>query len=807
VLDLAGPTAFYIDPDIWIMDNIDHLSVPAIETGIVLTPHLLQPLPDDGATPEATSILQAGVYNLGFIGVSDRAKPFLEWWGERLRRDCIVDPAAGLFVDQRWVDFAPGFFDHAIIDDPALNIAYWNLGNRTIGSDGDRYLVDGAPVKFIHLSGYDPDMRWQLSKHQGDRPRTLLSEHNDLARLCNEYGGLLLAAGYAAAQQQPFTGHVLDDGSELDDVMRYAYREALLAVERPETRTRWSPSDGPPNPFDSADRFWQWLAEPADAPVPLWMNRYLYALYSRRDDLKGAFPDIAGPGGSGFRMWLVTIGVREFQIPPALLPGEARHDHVSASPIAMGGVNVVGYLKAELGIGEAARNVVHALEANGVPTATLNYDKTVSRQDHEFDEAGWIDNIANPYDLSISCVNADVLPDLVVDLGTDYFTDRYHVGYWAWELDEFPEPSRGSIDLVDEIWMNSEFAASGLRKLTDKPVHSFPIPVLTPQTSGASREDLGLPEDRFIFLFIFDYLSVLSRKNPLALIEAFTKAFSPDEGPVLVIKTVNADRRPLDAEQVRLEATTRPDILLVDQYLSVGDKNALMATADAYVSLHRSEGFGLTMAEAMALGKPTIATGYSGNLEFMDDSNSLLVEYTMAEVPDDAAPYRAGAQWADPNIEHAAHLMRRVVEDPETAAVLGAKAAADIDSLHSPAARARLLASHLARIEMQGERTANYGRFGGVTRVSSAEAARQAGAAIREPITNEWHGAPGTGVKKQARDTAFRLTEPATRSLEQRDELLFSYIESLHAELHALRDAISLDLATEHGSSDPDSDD
>ena len=140
------------------------------------------------------------------------------------------------------------------------------------------------------------------------------------------------------------------------------------------------------------------------------------------------------------------------------------------------------------------------------------------------------------------------------------------------------------------------------------------------------------------------------------------------------------------------------------------------------------------------------------------------------------------------------------------ASALGAKAAADIESRHSPAARARLLASHLARIEMQGQRTANYARFGSVTRVSSAEAARKANAAMREPISNEWHGAPGSGLKKQARDTAFKLTEPATRSLEQRDELLFAYIESLHAELTALRNAISSDLATEHGSSDPDHD-
>ena len=135
-----------------------------------------------------------------------------------------------------------------------------------------------------------------------------------------------------------------------------------------------------------------------------------------------------------------------------------------------------------------------------------------------------------------------------------------------------------------------------------------------------------------MFLFMFDYVSVFERKNPLAVMRAST-AFFAGEGPVLVIKSVNGDLKPLDRERVRLAAADRPDVVFIDDYVTNGERNALMASADAYVSLHRSEGFGLTMAEAMTVGKPVIATGYSGNLDFMTEENSFLVHYKVGVVP------------------------------------------------------------------------------------------------------------------------------------------------------------------------------
>ena len=140
--------------------------------------------------------------------------------------------------------------------------------------------------------------------------------------------------------------------------------------------------------------------------------------------------------------------------------------------------------------------------------------------------------------------------------------------------------------------------------------------------------DLDLAQDdRFTFLFMFDFFSTLQRKNPLGLIDAFTRAFAPDEGPRLLLKTINARFRPEAADELRRRIGERPDIELVDRYLDPRQNAALIARADCYVSLHRSEGFGLTLAESMALGTPVIATGYSGNIDFTTPSNSYLVDW------------------------------------------------------------------------------------------------------------------------------------------------------------------------------------
>ena len=192
---------------------------------------------------------------------------------------------------------------------------------------------------------------------------------------------------------------------------------------------------------------------------------------------------------------------------------------------------------------------------------------------------------------------------------------RYTIASWAWETDLIPERWDVAFELVDELWVYSTYIAENLARAADVPIVVMPLPVEAPDPAGATVP-FDVPEG-FVFLFVFDFFSTLERKNPLGVVEAFTRAFAPGEGPTLVLKTINADYRVQERERLRHAIGERTDILLVDRVLEPDELAALFARADCYVSLHRSEGFGLTLAESMALGKPVIATGFSGNTDFM----------------------------------------------------------------------------------------------------------------------------------------------------------------------------------------------
>ena len=192
----GADSVLYFDPDIQVFDSVDNLSRLAADRGIVLTPHMLSPIPDDGFEVSDLAVLRAGVFNLGFIGVGAGTERFLEWWSGRLRRHCISDPANGMFVDQRWLDYVAGLFPHALVDDPGCNVAYWNLHERRVERTASGFDVNGRPLRFFHFSGFDPAVPYLLSRYQGRNPRVLLSERPALRELCDGYAAKLRTGGH-----------------------------------------------------------------------------------------------------------------------------------------------------------------------------------------------------------------------------------------------------------------------------------------------------------------------------------------------------------------------------------------------------------------------------------------------------------------------------------------------------------------------------------------------------------------------------------------------------------------------------------
>ena len=665
----------YLDPDIRLFDSLDEVDSLLRENSVVVTPHLTEPMPRDGAKPSERDILESGAYNLGFLGISARPEAYrlLDWWSERLETDCIVAPAQALFVDQRWIDFAPGLVESFhVLRDPGYNVAYWNLAGRDVQRVGAGYEVNGRPLRFFHFSGFDPRVPDRLSKHQ-DRIR--LGERPALRELCAAYATDLLQNGFEHTIAWPYSWAELPGGIPLDKALRRTCRDAVRAGA---IRAPLFTGEGVPDLLE-------WANAPATDGGEAGATRYLVAFHATREDLKSEMPDPEGIDGPRLLAWAEVLG--RGQIAPELMP--------AAGPRAvLPGVNLAGYFEAVLGVGEAGRQVVEALSTQGVPIAPVGL---VASHSPRGDGLGVRERNDAPHAINLLCVNPDQVPPLARDLGHAFFQGRYTIGLWWWEVNRVPEEWREAFEHVDEVWVGSRHVADAISPFSPVPVINVTLPVAPPQFEPLSRERLGFPEG-FVYLLVFDYHSVFERKNPLALVEAFNAAFAPGEGASLVLKCMNGEHYPEQHAQLLEAAGRREDIHVIDRHVPRAEKDAMIASCDCYVSLHRAEGFGITLGEAMALGKPVVATAYSGNLDFMSAEDSYLVDYRLVKVGEGSPPYPPDADWAEPDTGHAARLMREVFDDPARAAERAARGRAQLLASHSPEAAGKTMARRLLRV-------------------------------------------------------------------------------------------------------------
>ena len=338
------------------------------------------------------------------------------------------------------------------------------------------------------------------------------------------------------------------------------------------------------------------------------------------------------------------------------------------------GVLLVGYPRGEFGIGSLLRLSALALKEAEIPFGVFDFNPSsqASQNDHRLDER--LTHLPE-YSVNIFCIGADQLPLLKKILGKQFFQGRYNILYGAWELSRLPKQWVVCLEGMNEIWAMSSFMGQMFRRSTSLPVYDLQLPVVLEQLETWSRTRFQIPENSFVFLFMFDFDSHVARKNPEAVIAAFKLAFpvSSNIPATLVIKSINSERHEKEWSCLKNKMDGDSRILQIHEVLPYSENTALMQCCDCYVSLHRSEGFGLTLAESMLMGKPVITTGYSGNMDFTNPETALLVDYKLVQVQPGDYPFSRGEMWAEPNVQQACEYMRELVEDSTFALPLAQK--------------------------------------------------------------------------------------------------------------------------------------
>ena len=458
------------------------------------------------------------------------------------------------------------------------------------------------------------------------------------------------------------------------------------------------------------------LAEPQ--PAPDWLappELVADCVLAARSDLQARARRDGRFDEGWYRAWLLTYGRREYRLPPALaaalekswgrflasaplmeglkarghraaLEVSARRNAAPASPLPRTegviaphpvtarkpfrvkraavarqfGVNLVGQFGTPSGIGEAARLSRSALEAAKVPLSL----HTVPDDPNRRDGSRFALPSGSPrYAFDLVHANADRIEASVENALGPFHDPSVTIGFWFWELEEFPKRFDAGFRFCSEVWVASEFCRRSIGVRAPTPVIAMPLPVRSEIDARDGRDSFSIEPDRFVFLCMADMLSVPERKNPLGTVEAFLRAAPKMPGAELIVKLSNPCGNEAAMSALR-EAAAKGPVRIVDETLSRQRVDSLIACSDCMVSLHRSEGYGLVMAEAMTAGKPVIATAYSGNMDFMDSASAFLVDYDLGCVPPGCEPYRAGAIWAEPSMNSAAAQMEKVFTDP-----------------------------------------------------------------------------------------------------------------------------------------------
>jgi glycosyltransferase involved in cell wall biosynthesis len=678
LIELTNSDTFYIDPDIYFLDKLPNYDQALLKNVGVLTPHFFDLIPRDARGIKSSNVFQAGIYNLGFLGIGLDSLEFLKWWSVQTKHNCYMQKIPGLFTDQKWFDLAVVNYDFKIEKNLGMNVAYWNLHERNLKLREGKYYIDESPLVFFHFSGFDIKNPHLLSKHQGDKPRHLISESSELHSLLNEYSENLLSINF----QFSVPNLEIEKADLENDCLNFLYTDGF-----------------------SRSLFYSYYESLVNV-VPLTFSKWIRSLtpgyisnifYNRNPDLDFSLKN--GPGveswlnldhqdpRKGIVKWLNSKGYTNKSGHESIFEGKFNH------------WNLIGYQNAATGVGEFARMLSAGFSHSEIPFKSTILQDNFSLDLKLSENASEI-NISEDA-LNIWNVNLDQIESVRKSFGHNSINNGINIGVCFWELSRLDPKLQLGLKWFDGIWVASNFILETFARYYEKRLVRIPTVIdIDHSNKRISRDFLKISADLFVVLVMFDFNSVIERKNPYAAIESFLLAFGDDADVLLLIKSSNSEFNLLESEALNYYVSKFRNIQHIDTNYPKSDISKIYSASDCHLSMHRSEGLGLNLMKSMKLGVPVIATNYSGNTDYMNEQNSLLVDFNLVEVGSTLpkakhAIYSKDFVWADPNIQTAAKYLVDLKNSVNLRKVLGDRARTTIDDFANPLKLVNFLNSEL----------------------------------------------------------------------------------------------------------------
>ncbi|MGD0338049.1 MAG: glycosyltransferase [Bacteroidota bacterium] len=674
----------YFDSDIYCLNSIEQVTALLDNYDIILTPHILKPY-DDDRNPDEIKILLSGSFNLGFIAVrnSGETLQFCRWWQQRLFKHCFMDVHNGIHADQKWIDLIPSFFNnYYILKNPGYNVAYWNLHERKIRQERGTWYVNDEKLVLFHFSGLDINDPFAISIHQN---RYTLYDVPSLDPLFEEYREEIFKHGYDIDRNWKYYFDYLPTTTIRipDSVRRLFYKEVLQ-----ETKNPYTPD------AEILNKTINSLTREVESGSGI--NRIAYSLWNTRNDLRQTYPNLSDRNEQQrFRDWYLGSAYRENHIDKIFIREDPDVKEIAPPNNGMPGINIIGYFPYDFGNAITTRIFVKKVYETGIPFTLFPLQTGEHALINPEEQAEFKMYYAQQplFKKNIFFVNADIIKFVRRNYPA-LFKGKQNSAVWWWEF-ENDFPFSDSFQYIDEVIVFSDFVYSAIAKYAPPhvSVNKMRYPFIQDWKIVTSphrvREALGFSDDNFIFIFNFDFLSSYERKNPEAVVRAFAQACRERKEARLIIKTLHGYAFPERYAQLKkciANSTISNQIVLIEDIFPRNEFMNLMNAVDCYVSLHRSEGFGLGMFEAMVMGKPVIATAYGGNCEYMHDTHSLLVDYELTTSKDTLFDvYQKGWVWAEPKISPAVEYMHELCVNPSRAREIGKRGKVFADAFCSSA--------------------------------------------------------------------------------------------------------------------------